>query len=203
MKRKLFINGENPDERAYIGWQDKSLSLQGIKMGYKNSADNLVKIALKEGKRGRIDILDSYIFPILFFYRHSIEISLKHVYFRFNGTIPKGNHNLLNLWDRLDKDVFSQLSSQVIIDDINKNYNINLKTFFIEEREKTNIKELLKELQGRDVHGDVWRYLIDKGGNLYFTEWDYIDYRNLKSTLSWIYDEIEGIYCYIDNILSI
>ena len=186
MKRKIFIEGKNQNERAYIGWENKSLSLQGIKMGYKNSADSLVEIALNEGKKDRIDILDTYIFPILFLYRHSIEISLKHIYFRAKGSIPKGGHNLLNLWDRIDKEVFKL---------------IGLNCF----NEKHDIKELLKELQGKskDEKGDVWRYLIDRNGKLYFEEWDYIDYKNLKETLSWLYEQLDVLYDYVDHMLSV
>lgn len=204
MKRKIFIEGKNPNERAYIGWQNQSLSLQGIRKGYKNSADDLVDIALSKGEIGRIDVLDTYIFPIIFLYRHSIEVSLKYIYFRIRGKMPKKLiHNLIDLWDMLDKEVFIELKNTEIVDDINRRYNLNLEPFYIEEKEKNIIRNLLKELQGKDIKGDVWRYLIDKGGNLYFTEWEYIDYRNLKNTLTWLYDELDGLYCYIDDMLSI
>nr|DAL55189.1 MAG TPA_asm: hypothetical protein [Caudoviricetes sp.] len=204
MKRKIFIEGKNPNERAYIGWQNQSLSLQGIRKGYKNSADDLVDIALSKGEIGRIDVLDTYIFPIIFLYRHSIEVSLKYIYFRIRGKMPeKLIHNLIDLWDMLDKEVFIELKNTEIVDDINRRYNLNLEPFYIEEKEKNIIRNLLKELQGKDIKGDVWRYLIDKGGNLYFTEWEYIDYRNLKNTLTWLYDELDGLYCYIDDMLSI
>lgn len=204
MKRKIFIEGKNPNERAYIGWQNQSLSLQGIRKGYKNSADDIVDIALSKGEIGRIDVLDTYIFPIIFLYRHSIEVSLKYIYFRIRGKMPeKLIHNLIGLWDMLDKEVFIELKNTEIVDDINRRYNLNLEPFYIEEKEKNIIRNLLKELQGKDIKGDVWRYLIDKGGNLYFTEWEYIDYRNLKNTLTWLYDELDGLYCYIDDMLSI
>jgi len=61
------------------GWQDGGLALYGLKEGYKNSADNLVEIALTEGSKGDIKTLDTYISPILFCYRHSLEISLKQI----------------------------------------------------------------------------------------------------------------------------
>lgn len=62
MARKIFIEGENPNSRAYYGWQDGGLALFGLKEGYKNSADNLVEIALDEGSEGDIKTLDIY-FP--------------------------------------------------------------------------------------------------------------------------------------------
>lgn len=48
--------------------------MYGLREGYKNSADELVEIAVNPG--GNNKILDAYIFPILISYRHCIEISL-------------------------------------------------------------------------------------------------------------------------------
>ncbi|WP_291649919.1 hypothetical protein [Clostridium sp.] len=185
MKRKIFIEGEDPNERAYIGWQDEALSLQGVKKGYKNSANVLVDRVIEQGNKGRIDILDTYIFPIVFLYRHSIEISLKHIYFRVCGKLPSGGHDLLTIWDKIDKDIFNYFNNTSLINKVEKN----------------EIKKLLKELQADDTHCEIWRYLISKEGRLYFSEWDFIDYRNLKNTLNWLYEELEGIYYYLDDML--
>jgi len=201
MKRKIFVEGENQNERAYIGWQDEGLSLQGVKMGYKNSANVLVDKAIEQGNGGRIDILDTYIFPIIFLYRHSIEISLKHIYFRVCGKLPGGGHDLLTIWDKIDKDIFNYFSDINNIEEINKQYETNKQPFFISSVEKNEIKKLLKELQADDTHCEIWRYLINKKGRLYFSEWDFIDYRNLKNTLNWLYEELEGIYYYLDDML--
>lgn len=203
MKRKLFIKGENPEERAYIGWQDESLSLQGLKMGYKNSANELVNIALEQGKKGRIDILDTYIFPILFLYRHSIEISLKHIYFRVYNELPDGGHDLLTIWGMINNKIFKYLSDADNIRNLNKIMGTNKQIFFISESEKNKIKDILKELQGQDYHNEIWRYLLKRDGNLYFNEWRDIDYNNLRDTFNWLYDELDGLYCYIDSILSV
>ena len=203
MKRKIFIEGVDPNKRAYIGWQDESLSLQGVKMGYKSSADTLVEKAMEQGSKGRIDILDTYIFPIIFLYRHSIEIGLKHIYFRVCGKLPGGGHDLLTIWDKIDKEVFNYFSDINNIEEINKNYNTNKPPFFINNAEKNEIKRLLKELQADDAHCEIWRYLINKKGRLYFSEWDYIDYNNLKNTLTWLYEELDGIYCYLDDLLQV
>ena len=62
------------EQSAHFGWQDKDQALYGLREGYKNSADELVEIALDNGNNPKI--LDTFIFPILFSYRHSLEISL-------------------------------------------------------------------------------------------------------------------------------
>ncbi|MEW6698676.1 MAG: hypothetical protein ACOY35_00010 [Bacillota bacterium] len=69
MQKKIFIGGENEYSRAYYGWQDGDLALFGLKEGYKNSADDLINVALVKGAKGDIKTLDTYIFPILFCYR--------------------------------------------------------------------------------------------------------------------------------------
>jgi len=56
-----------------------------------------------------IKMFDTYIFPILFSYRHSIEISLKHIYQRARGKMPEGEHNLLTLWDKVKNDVIDEI----------------------------------------------------------------------------------------------
>lgn len=202
MKRRLFIKGENPNERAYIGWQDESLSLQGLKMGYKDSANALVDIAIEKGNEGRIDILDTYIFPIIFLYRHSIEISLKHIFFRVYGELPGGGHDILTIWGDINNRIFKYLSDDDNIKILNDEMGTNKQVFFISESEKNKIKNILKELQGEDCHSEIWRYLVNKDGNLYINKWNYIDYKNLKDTSNWLYDELDGLYRYIDDMLS-
>lgn len=188
MKRRIFIEGEEYLERAYIGWQGEDItSLIGVKMGYKNSADILLDKAIEEGLKNRIDILDTFIFPILFLYRHSIEISLKLIYKEATGELLDG-HNILKLWNKIDKEVIRMLISENAIT--------------IEEEVLSEVKELieelqgntLKELQGTDKNGDVWRYLINKKGNLYFNECKFIDYPNLKETINYIYSFLDYIY---------
>lgn len=94
------------DQSAYFGWQNKDSALYGLREGYKNSADDLVDIAVS---RGNIKTLDTYIFPILFSYRHSIEISLKHIYLRATGNLPKGGHDLLTLWNTVKKEIIDEI----------------------------------------------------------------------------------------------
>ena len=186
MKRRIFVESENKSEVAYIGWEEgKIMALQGIKMGYKSSADKLVDEALKMGKKARIDILDTYIFPIIFLYRHSIEVSLKQIYYRATNEMERGGHDLLSLWDNLNRDVLGKLGEW-------------------DKEEKNDIRELLKELQSeyKDEKSDVWRYLFDKNGKPYITQWRFIDYKNLRETISWLYDELDKLYDYIDYLLS-
>lgn len=210
MKKKIFKEGINPYERAYIGWQDSDIvSLLGIMMGYKESADNLVDKALEKGSNYDIQALDTYIYPILFLYRHSVEINLKIIYLRCNCVLPKG-HDILTLWDKVVKDVIEVLSDEEKIkefeDKIRKivgRNDIHINKLNISKKTIDEIKGLIQELQGNDTKGDVWRYLVDKKGNLYKTEWQYIDYKNLKETIGYLCDFLESLYYEIEYKLTI
>lgn len=202
MERKVFIEGKNKSEQAYIGWESEELYLIGVKDGYKSSADDLVDKAILEGHKNRIDILDKYIFPIMFLYRHSIEISLKLIYRRVNGKIPTG-HNLMTLWDRVDKDVLNLLNNDIKLKKLEEKYNTKISRLNIDKKLLNEIKNLIKELQGIDSNGDVWRYLINKNGDLYFNKWKFIDYPNLKNTINYIYEFLDGLYCEVDEILVV
>ena len=187
--KKLFIEGNDPDSRAYFGWQNHDLALLGIREGYFDSANELVDIALIQGQKGCVNILDQFIFPIMFSYRHSLEICIKHIYFRVKSSIPSGGHTLLNLWDNLYRDIlnsnnYSQIKSSM------SNYNL------------TEIRDIIKEFNAIDLKSDVFRYLIDKNAALYFTQWKYIDYSNLKGTMNYLYSNLNAIYYTIDEIFS-
>ena len=73
-KMKVFKESGYMEQPAHFGWQDKDEALFGLREGYKESADRLLEIVLENGNN--IKILDTFIFPIMFLYRHSIEISL-------------------------------------------------------------------------------------------------------------------------------
>lgn len=75
---RIFVDTGAMDQSAHFGWQNKDEAMYGLREGYKNSADELVEIAVNSG--GNPKILDTFIFPILFSYRHCLEISLKHIY---------------------------------------------------------------------------------------------------------------------------
>ena len=185
MKKRVFVEKENLMEMAYVGWQNKRLALYGIKEGYKLAADDLVDIALEKGEENRIDILDQYIFPIMYCYRHSIEISLKLIYDRTYNKLPDnecGGHDLLKIWD-------NKIIKEVIKD---------LKLVHIKKSELDEIRSLLKELQGFDSKGDVWRYLMNTKGNLYYTKWKFIDYISLKKNINYLYNQLDGMYLMIN-----
>ena len=71
--------------------------------GYKTAADELVEQALGAKNVGR---LDTFIFPILFLYRHFIELELKWIFLVYSdgdspvkkSVLDKVKHNLMKIW---------------------------------------------------------------------------------------------------------
>lgn len=130
------------EQSAHFGWQDKDQALYGLREGYKNSADELVGIALDNGNNPKI--LDTFIFPILFSYRHSLEISLKHIYMRARGTMPKGGHSLLDLWDCVKKEIIDDM---ICSEDFINQVKMYKENFFKYSLNGINFQEIRKMLQ--------------------------------------------------------
>lgn len=200
-RRKLFVDGKHLNQQAYFGWQDQVTALIGIKMGYKNSADHLVDIALAEGELNRIRTLDTYIFPIVFSYRHAIEASLKLIYRRVHGKIQPGGHDLIVLWDKIKKEVIDLFEEAKFMEDV-KSYKENYRKYDLSSFRFEEIRELMKEFNEIDNKADVFRYLQSKDGQLYFTSSKYIDYPNLKETMHYIYETLDYIFNIADDYLS-
>jgi len=211
---RIFLDSEVMSQSANFGWQNKDLALYGLREGYKSSADDLLDLALQKGDP---KTLDTYIFPILFSYRHCLEISLKHIYLRCFSHIQCNGHNLLDLWDKVKKDVIDDfINSQSAINEV-KAYKESFVPYSFNDISFHKIRDLLKELQEAnqqniertnpskrqtDENADVWRYLITTDENLYFTCSHSIDYLALKESIGYLYDVFEFVFHIADSYLS-
>src|SRR5258708_39733700 len=117
MSKKVFVTAADQASMAYFGWQEGSTALYGLKHGYKNAADNLVNFALEKGAEGDIETLDTYIFPILFLYRHSLEISLKIIYYTLFDEVLEG-HELNKLWDTVLEKVIKRIDTEDFLKEV-------------------------------------------------------------------------------------
>lgn len=201
MKKKIFIEGQNDYFEAYFGWQDGDLALLGLKEGYKNCADDLIDIALKKGSKGDIKTLDTYIFPILFCYRHSLEISLKQIYYCFYKQLPNGGHDLIKIYDIVKDEVINSLNNPDFINEVKK-YKKSFIKYSIDDIDFNEIRNLLCELQGADNKADVWRYLMNKECDLYFTDSKFVDYLNIKVVIGDLYNIFDFLYHITSEYLS-
>lgn len=211
---KIFTNTGVMEQSAHFGWQNKDEALYGIREGYKNSADELVEIVVNNGSN--IKKLDTYIFPIMFSYRHAVEISLKHIYLRAYGKIPSGGHSLLDLWDKVKREVIDDMiNSEEFLEQV-KEYKNNFMKYSLEGISINKIRLLMKELQEvnqiddeinpqnkqADQNAEVWRYLISTDEQLYFKFSHSVDYIVLKEGMNYIYEVLDFIYHIVDEYLS-
>ncbi len=211
---KVFEETGIMSQSAHFSWQNKDQALYGLLEGHKNSADELVEIVLNSGEN--IKKLDAYIFPIIFSYRHSIEISLKHIYLRVYGQLPSGGHNLLTLWDTINKEIVEKLiSSNDFIEQV-KQYKKHFFEYSLNGISLDKIRLLIKELQEAnqrveevkttrkqiDQNAEVWRYLISTDGELFFKCSHSIDYVSLKESIDYLYEVLGFIYFIVDEYLS-
>lgn len=211
---KIFQDTGLMEQSAHFGWQNKDTALYGLREGYKNSADQLVDFAISDGNN--IKTLDTYIFPILFSYRHALELSLKHIYLRAYGYVPKGGHDLLVLWDEIEKEIIDQMiNSNKFVEQV-KGYKKHFFKYTLDGISLDKIRLLLKEFQEAnqqdkevdtsnkqiDQNADVWRYLISTDNELYFKVSHSIDYLVLKESVNYVYEVLDFIYYIVDEYLS-
>lgn len=182
--------------------------------GIKKSADELVEIAVNSG--GDHKILDTFIFPILFSYRHCLEIALKHIYMRARGKVPTGGHNLLDLWDIIKSEIIdNMICSEEFIEQV-KEYKEDFIQYNLDDIKYNEIRSMIKELQEANQRGaevnpnkkqidqkaEVWRYMISNDEKLFFSLGHSIDYLVLKEGIGYIYDVLDYIYLIVDQSLS-
>ena len=211
---RIFEETGIMSQSAHFGWQNKDQALYGLREGYKNSADELVEIVLNNGND--IKKLDTYIFPIIFSYRHSIEISLKHIYLRAYGQLPLGGHNLLVLWDTINKEIIEKfINSNDFVEQVKKHKKRFVK-YSLDGISVNKIRLLIKELQEAnqraeevkttakqiDQNAEVWRYLISTDGELFFRYSHSIDYVSIKESINYLYEVLDFLYHIIDEYLS-
>ena len=117
LNKKILIDQDSVDELTLdnyvaIGGLIDLIGMRTIADSYKNRADDLVEIAVNNR-----DIAYEYTYPILFLYRHSLELYLKIISTDFKRTHKFDNliHNLREkAKDRLSDDILRELISRII-----------------------------------------------------------------------------------------
>lgn len=202
MANYLFLTSTNSDDCATFGWQSPDQALWGVKEGFKNSAVDLVKKAVREGRNNNIRVLDTYIFPIMYLYRQSLEVSLKNIYLRCFGKIPGGGHNLSIIWQKVYQEIIKDhIQNEEFLERVKK-HKQNFHKFSMDGIDFQKITTVFNEIQQFDSKADVFRYMVDKDGKTYFNQNQYINYKNLKGVMNEIYEILDYIQQVIDEYMS-
>ena len=105
---------------SYYGWEGKdTVGLLNYYTGYWNAAKILYKSIVKASKNREIEITDTLVFPLIYLYRHSLELMIKYLYFKFcskddktkKAFLQKG-HKLIDLWEETKSYLKVQLEEQ-------------------------------------------------------------------------------------------
>ena len=195
-------NPKDQGEIAYLGWQNEEESLYGIRDGYKDAADDLVDIALQKGNGGNnLKVLDTYIYPICFLYRHSIEISLKLIYWRCYHKLPDTVHDLMTLFESVKNKVIRLLKDDDFINQI-KSYKKDFHKYDIDSIQIEDLSKSIESINKDDPKSDRYRYLMNTKNILYNTQSSFIDYSKLKDFYTDIYEKLDFVYFVTDEYLS-
>ena len=172
-------------------WQNDSILYKSRDLwlyyaeGFKLSAE-LIEKELIDKQEDR----DLLIYPLLYLYRHYIELKCKEVIAvgkEILGTenyLPKGGHDLMTLWT---------------------NAHNTLKAVWKDgyTKPKGSIVAKVKEFHKTDLKSDEFRYPVDKDGRNSLAQIERINYRNFRDEFAEVKQYLEeiadGIYAVKDN----
>lgn len=176
-----------PEENiSYYGWS-KNVNMDFISYikGYKYAAE--ATYGKFKSCNGSIEIQDSICYPLIFLYRHIVELYLKYAYIelkkRENSEIQKffakGEHGLLTIW-QLIKDDIIELSNRI-------DFKINIEA----------IEHYITVIEQEDKCSFNYRYPITKKAEIIHKESKYLDVTNLHDKMNSLFDYFD---CLISNL---
>jgi hypothetical protein len=132
--------------------------------GYREAAESLIEVV-----SGNEDLLDFCIYPIVFLYRHYVELRLKETILYTRRLLNQeacfpNHHDLLQLW-RERKQILSQARACP------------------PEEEEAIVERLIKELAEADPKSFAFRYPVDKKGDPALPKISHISVKNLRDTM--------------------
>ncbi len=152
--------------------------------GYNEAANHLVDKAL-EDRHER----ESLIFPILFLYRHYLELQLKYfisTYGRHAGIEPDWNtHKLTFLWRRF-KEILDEFMGEAQ-DPGNAD---------------TTVEKIVAQFAKMDPRSFSYRYPCDRKGRPVSIAQNNLDLKTLKDVMNGVSSYFSGCDGYFDNLVS-
>ena len=170
---------ENTRAFSYFGWElDNVHAFYNYMTGYKMSADATYE-AFKNAVLSRDnEVTDTICYPLIFMYRHMIELMLKYSYIELKRShtldeikcfLNKG-HNLETLWEEVKPD-FERLSARIGV-----------------EIDVTAIEHYIMEFVKIDKNSMAFRYPIEKKTNRFHNNGMHLFVPKLKERMDAFYD---------------
>jgi hypothetical protein len=181
-----FLLGPATDEQynAVVGrsWVSDPWDLYAE--GYKAAADQLVE----DVRERRVHPLDAVVFPIVFLYRHYLELRLKQlmpVSARLLSLDPnfRQKHGLVEVWRHLRP---------------------RIEKVWANSKEKNDaIEEKLIELEKWDPKSDAFRYPVDTAGERNLQGLQYVNVRHLRDVVAGVAAVLDGIAIGMDEMADL
>lgn len=180
-KKSLFSKRKDWWNLARIKITNLDEGFSVYSQAYKDAADILVEHTKKD--KTSINFL---VYPILFLYRHYIELALKELIYVASQYLEKeqsafNSHDLIFLWNKAKK-----LISELNIDIID-----------ISEDDIKAVENQIKQFNELDKSSMTFRYPVDKKGDVFKNLSDYINVENIKEILDGLYAWFYGLVCVI------
>ena len=177
--QQLFVQGDDWHSNAMLGWTHFPWDIYAA--GYKDAADALVA-ALAERKTS----LDSVIYPLVFLYRHGLELQMKLILplaRRLAGKEPVADHKhgLMPLWIELRRHL-EQLDPR---DD---------------DQELAAIEDFIRQLDTVDPGSFAFRYPTTKKGEVSLPELRHVNVRHLSEIMDGVFMLLSGIYSWLGEM---
>ncbi len=154
-------------------------------IGFKDAADMVVKQTITNNTGQQ----DSVVYPIMFLYRHYLEIAIKNLIRKARSlgdtSEPLENdHKLKKLWEICSQQIKKNISSDF-------------------EKEHTDIARLIEQFCEVDPFSTAFRYPTDKNGWQSLSGITNIDIQNVKNIIGKISDILEIEEITMDELLTI
>lgn len=177
--QKLFIRGEDWQHNAMLNWSHFRADLYAF--AYKDAADGLVE-AMANCKVP----LDSGIYPLLFLYRHSLELLFKLMLGMTRDLIGKepknyDKHSLKPLWSEL-----RHLLKELGLEQSDAN--------------ALAVHEFILQLDEVDPDSMAFRYATTRAGKDHLPDIAHINIRHLRDVLNSVFLWVNGAYNWIGEM---
>jgi hypothetical protein len=164
--------------RIEITSMDEGLSIYS--QAYKDAADRLV-----EHTQSDRTSLNFMVFPILFLYRHYIELALKEIILSASEYLEKEQkntniHTLSKLWEEAKKLIF-EVDLEIPNDEI------------------IAIENQILQFHKLDKSSETFRYPFDRQGNVFKNLSDYINIENVREIVDGLHAWCFGLVCVLSE----
>jgi hypothetical protein len=177
MKNKNFKKSPFGEDKlwqfnACVGQNGGPYDYLAYSHGYFQAGHLICEELIKNGGIG----IDTLIYPLLYLYRHALELSLKD-FLKNNHEKIVAKHELNILWDKIEKRLYT------------------LASYEKQEKSLEKLKDVIDKFCAIDPNGEIPRFPEDKKGNLFLQDTGIINiipiYKQMK--------EVEEIVEYFSN----